>query len=70
MQIENRLTANPSVHEAAVVAVPDQKYGEVVGAFIVRSKSGASQTREELRAWVSRGMNPQVRPSANCTSRH
>ncbi|KAJ2918969.1 hypothetical protein MD484_g1453, partial [Candolleomyces efflorescens] len=34
VQIENTLTAHHSIREAAVVAVPDPKYGEVVGAWI------------------------------------
>lgn len=59
MQIENQLTFHPAIREAAVVAVPDQRYGEVVGAWIVREK-GTCQSREEVRKWVADGMNPQV----------
>ena len=47
------------MREAAVIAVPDEKYGEVVGTFIVRTP-GTNQTRQEIRTWVSEGMNPQV----------
>lgn len=59
MQIENILTAHPSIREAAVVAVPDAKYVEVVGAWIVL-EPGTKMTREEVRKVVSDGMNPQV----------
>lgn len=53
--------------EAAVVAVPDKEFGEVVGAWIVL-KSGVESTsiakqrisREEVRKTVWEKMNPQV----------
>lgn len=59
MQIENVLTAHQAVMEAAVVAVPDAKYGEVVGAWVVRQPR-AELTRQELRKFVNTNMNPQV----------
>jgi len=62
VQIENRLTFHPAIREAAVIAVPNAKYGEVVGAWIVRA-DGTRQTREEVRAWVAEGMNPQNAPA-------
>lgn len=61
MQIENTLTAHHSIREAAVVAVPDPKYGEVVGAWIVREPGAEVQlSKKEVRDVVWRGMNPQV----------
>ncbi|KAI0336759.1 acyl-CoA synthetase [Cubamyces sp. BRFM 1775] len=62
VQIENILTAHPHIREAAVVAVPDSKYGEVVGAWIVREPQTAI-TKEETRRVVAEGMNPQNSPA-------
>ncbi|OSD08747.1 acyl-CoA synthetase [Trametes coccinea BRFM310] len=62
VQIENILTAHPHIREAAVVAVPDSKYGEVVGAWIVREPNTAI-TKEETRRVVAEGMNPQNSPA-------
>lgn len=62
VQIENQLTFHPAIREAAVIAVPDQRYGEVVGAWIVREK-GTNQSREEVRKWVADEMNPQNAPT-------
>lgn len=62
VQIENVLTANPAVREAAVVAVPDQTYGEVVGAWVMR-EPGKSCSKEEVRNTVASGMNPQNSPA-------
>ncbi|KAI5121807.1 hypothetical protein M0805_009799 [Coniferiporia weirii] len=62
VQIENRLTFHPAIREAAVVAVPDVKYGETVGAWVVREK-GTHVSREEVRRWVAEGMNPQNSPT-------
>ena len=58
-QIENVLTSNPSVLEAAVVSVPDEKYGEVVGAWI-RPRADAKLSRESVKKMVWESMNPQV----------
>lgn len=63
VRINDRLHFHPDIREAAAVAVPDNKYGEVVGAFIVREPSSQSKTRpskEAVRTWVAEGMNPQV----------
>ena len=60
VQIENRLHFSPSIREAAVVAVPDTRYGEVVGAFVERQANRPKISKEEVRQWVSEGMNPQV----------
>ncbi|TFK41613.1 hypothetical protein BDQ12DRAFT_678249 [Crucibulum laeve] len=60
VQIENALTAHPEIREAAAVAVPDPKYGEVVGAWIVR-EPGTNVSRDEVRRSVAASMNPQVR---------
>ena len=59
VQIENAMTAHPEIREAAAVAVPDDKYGEVVGAWVVREPH-TTITREELRQRVARDINPQV----------
>ena len=53
------MTAHPEIREAAAVAVPDDKYGEVVGAWVVREPH-TTITREELRQRVARDINPQV----------
>lgn len=53
------MTAFPEIREAAAVAVPDAKFGEVVGAWIVREPH-TNISREELRRRVTKSMNPQV----------
>ncbi|KAJ6486926.1 hypothetical protein C8R45DRAFT_996472 [Mycena sanguinolenta] len=62
VQIENVILTNPEIEEAAVVAVPDSTYGEVVGAWIVR-KPGSAISRAAVRATVSHSMNPQNAPA-------
>jgi len=47
-EIEAELVAHPSVSDAAVVAVPDETWGEVAVAFVVGSASA-----EELTAWLT-----------------
>ncbi|CAK5272395.1 unnamed protein product [Mycena citricolor] len=62
IQIENAILTNHGVEEAAVVAVPDEKYGEVVGAWIVRAR-GTSTSREEIKETVVKSINPQNAPA-------
>ncbi len=60
VQIENALTMHPGIHEAAAVSVPDEKYGEVVGAWIVKATGYENLSKQEVREAVSTRMNPQV----------
>jgi acyl-CoA synthetase (AMP-forming)/AMP-acid ligase II len=54
LEVENCLFANDKVKEVSVVGMSDERYGEVVAAFIVRHE-GVEQrvvTAEEVRSWV------------------
>jgi fatty-acyl-CoA synthase len=61
-EIEEFLYTMPGVEDAQVVGVPDEKYGEVVGAF-VRRKAGAditeSDVKEFARARLARYKTPK-----------
>src|SRR6202011_5422749 len=50
IEVEDALYKHPAVQAAAVVAKPDEKWGETPCAFI-ELKSGASATAEELIVW-------------------
>jgi acyl-CoA synthetase (AMP-forming)/AMP-acid ligase II len=50
-EIEAVLYEHPDVQEAAIVGLPDEKYGEIVGAF-VRLHDGATANADDLREWV------------------
>jgi fatty-acyl-CoA synthase len=52
VELENQLMAHPSVREASVVGVPDERWGERPLATVV-VKEGASVTAEELRAFLA-----------------
>lgn len=69
VQIENVLTAHPAIVEAAAIAVPDARYGEQVGAWIVKDPHQPPLSREEVRRVVAEGMNPQVRDLCRSTGR-
>lgn len=63
------MTAHPAIRQAVAVAVPDKKYGEVVGAWIVRDPD-TSISKEEIRTLVAQSINPQVsrKPVYTCCS--
>ena len=50
-EIEKALFGHPAVFDAAVVAVPDKKWGEVGKSFIV-TREGQSVSPEEIRAFL------------------
>ena len=50
-EIEAVLYEHPDVQEAAIVGIPDEKYGEIVGAFI-RLHDGATVNEDGIRDWV------------------
>ena len=47
LEVEKAIFAHPGVLECAVVAAPDDKWGEIPAAFVVR-KPGQSLTAEQL----------------------
>src|SRR5262244_1859066 len=51
MELENALMAHPAVAEAAVIGVPDEKWGERPLATVVLA-AGGTVTAEELRAFL------------------
>jgi fatty-acyl-CoA synthase len=51
-EVEGVLHAHPAVTDAAVVGVPDERWGESGVAFVVLEADGAA-TAEELRDWCS-----------------
>ncbi|MET0744151.1 MAG: acyl-CoA synthetase [Microvirga sp.] len=50
IEVEDALYKHPAVQAAAVVAMPDEKWGETPCAF-VELKPGASATADDLLAW-------------------
>jgi fatty-acyl-CoA synthase len=52
VELENALMAHPAVAEAAVIAIPDDKWAERPLACVVL-KPGASATPDELRAYLA-----------------
>ena len=51
VEVEGVLLRHPAVQEAAVVGMPDERWGEAPHAFVVL-KPGAAATPEELRAFT------------------
>jgi fatty-acyl-CoA synthase len=52
LEVEKAIFSHPDVYECAVVAAPDEKWGEVPAAIVVR-KPGAQLTEEQLLSYLS-----------------
>ena len=60
-EIEAVLTRHPAVADAAVVAVPDESWGEGVGAAVVL-KAAHDVSAEDLQAWVKERLRSSRTP--------
>jgi fatty-acyl-CoA synthase len=60
-ELEELLFAHPSVAEVAVVGLPDEKWGEVISAF-VRPAADATIDRGELFAYLREHLAPHKTP--------
>ncbi|MET4685241.1 class I adenylate-forming enzyme family protein [Brevundimonas faecalis] len=63
IDLEIQIDAHPEVVEAAVVGVPDAKWGETPMAFVVR-RPGATVEAEALRLWANERLSSLQRVSA------
>lgn len=63
IEVESAIQAHPAVMECAVVSAPDEKWGEVPAAIVVR-KAGQPLSEEELRGFLegrlSRFKHPRI----------
>lgn len=64
LEIENCLLSHGGVREVSVVGIPDDKYGEVVGAFVIRHKNaeGEKLDAKEVRDFVRKGLSGHLVP--------
>jgi acyl-CoA synthetase (AMP-forming)/AMP-acid ligase II len=54
IEVEDRLMAHPAVREAAVIGIPDEKWGELVTALVVTD--GSAVTAEDLITHCRHGL--------------
>ncbi|KAJ6107805.1 AMP-dependent synthetase/ligase, partial [Penicillium sp. IBT 18751x] len=63
LEIENCLLGNPGVSDVSVVGVPDERYGEVVAAFVIAREHGPKPiTAKELQDWVREKLSSHLVP--------
>jgi long-chain acyl-CoA synthetase len=61
-EIEERLLRHPTINEACVVGMPDNRYGEVVSCFVRLKSSAERVTASEVSDWVKRAMGSHKAP--------
>ena len=52
MEIEDRLIEHDAISQASIVGVPDEKYGEELGAFLELREGQSKPSDDDLRAFV------------------
>ena len=52
MEIEERLIEHDAIAQASVIGVPDEKYGEILGAFVELRAGCPRPSEDELRVFV------------------
>ncbi|KAL8772746.1 MAG: hypothetical protein Q9209_002091 [Squamulea sp. 1 TL-2023] len=66
LEIENCLLAHPKIKEVSVVGLPDERYGEVVAAFIGRASTiggmEAPLIEDDVRDWVKEKLSHHLVP--------
>ncbi|MCC7132377.1 MAG: fatty acid--CoA ligase, partial [Gemmatimonadales bacterium] len=62
-EVEAALVAHPAVADAAVVGVPDERWGEAVHAFVIPAP-GASVSAADLTAFCHERLAGYKRPKA------
>ncbi|KAF2029107.1 acetyl-CoA synthetase-like protein [Setomelanomma holmii] len=64
LEVENCLFAHDEIKEVSVVGLPDERYGEVVAAFVVRQDGdeGGKVTADGVRSWVREKLSHHLVP--------
>ncbi|KAJ5191259.1 AMP-binding enzyme [Penicillium cinerascens] len=63
LEIENCLLGNSGIGDVSIVGVPDERYGEVVAAFVIAREQGPeSITAKEIREWVRERLSSHLVP--------
>jgi len=63
IELESAIAEHPDVLEVAVIAIPDDKWGEVPKAFVV-PRPGANLTEEDIIEFARERVAPYKRPKA------
>ena len=62
-EVEELLFKHPKVAEVAVVGLPDDRFGEIVGAFIRNADPDNAASDAELHAYCREQLSPQKSPA-------
>ncbi|MBW2617825.1 MAG: long-chain fatty acid--CoA ligase [Deltaproteobacteria bacterium] len=63
-EVEDYLHAHPAVNSVAVIGLPDEKFGEIVKAFIVLEPGSKGKvTAEEIKGWATEKMTKYKVPA-------
>ncbi len=62
-EIEAALLEHPAIAEVAVAGVPDEKWGEIVAAFMRLAEGAERPSDDELKSFIRERLSPQKTPA-------
>jgi fatty-acyl-CoA synthase len=62
-EIEAALLEHPAIAEIAVAGVPDEKWGEIMAAFMRLAEGAQRPQDDELKAFIRERLSPQKTPA-------
>ncbi len=62
-EIEAALLEHPAIAEVAVAGVPDEKWGEIVAAFVRLAEGAERPSDDDLKAFIRERLSPQKTPA-------
>ena len=61
-EIENSLLEHDHISEVAIVGLPNEKFGEIVGCFL-KFEKGQKLSSTELKSYIRKKISPQKTPA-------
>ncbi|MCJ1295220.1 hypothetical protein MMC34_006782 [Xylographa carneopallida] len=67
LEVENCILGHPGIADVSVVGLPDDRYGEVVAAFVVKNVHSGDISEKDVRFWVAEHLSRHLGKREPCS---
>ena len=67
LEVENCILGHPGIAEVSAVGLPDDRYGEVVAAFMVKNTHSNEISGKDVRVWVAERLSRHLGKQESCS---